>query len=153
MDIVIRYVFKHRATGNIEIKIYSISQLEERPAQKLSPCFDTTEYELISRDLCVPLEQKLDVFVGDLIKVSHFLGDYVAVVKFGKYEQDGSGNEYEPSKCVGFYAEAVNPKATDEDGFEVVPDYLVQNSMIELDYYQRIGNIYQNPDLLKEEAQ
>lgn len=46
-------------------------------------------------------------------------------------------------------AEAVNPKATDEDGFEVVPDYLVQNSMIELDYYQRIGNIYQNPNLLE----
>ncbi|MFS0655691.1 hypothetical protein [Bacillus sp. 179-C3.3 HS] len=150
MDIVIRYVFKHRATGNIEIKIYSISQIEERSVQKLSPCFDETQYELISRDLCA--DEEKDVFVGDLIKVSHFLGDYVAVVKFGKYEQDGSGNEYEPSKCVGFYAEAVNPKATDEDGFEVVPDYLVQNSMIELDYYQRIGNIYQNTDLLKEEA-
>ncbi|MBU8575713.1 hypothetical protein [Bacillus pumilus] len=148
MDIIIRYVFKHRFSGNIEIKKYSTSQLEAREAKKLSPCFDETEYELISRDLCA--DEEKDVFVGDLIKVSHFSGDYVAVVKLGKYEQDGSGNEYEPSKCVGFYAEAVNPKATDEDGFEVVPDYLVQNSMIELDYYQRIGNIYQNPDLLEE---
>ncbi|MGE6624634.1 hypothetical protein [Bacillus pumilus] len=148
MDIVIRYVFKHRFSGNIEIKKYSTSQLEAREAKKLSPCFDETEYELVSRDLCA--DEEKDVFVGDLIKVSHFSGDYVAVVKLGKYEQDGSGNEYEPSKCVGFYAEAVNPKATDEDGFEVVPDYLVQNSMIELDYYQRIGNIYQNPNLLEE---
>ncbi|MEK4570570.1 hypothetical protein [Bacillus sp. FSL K6-3458] len=151
MDIVIRYVFKHRATGNIEIKIYSISQIEERSAQKLSPCFDETEYELISRDLCA--DEEKDVFVGDLIKVSHFSGDYVAVVKLGKYEQDGSGNEYEPSKCVGYYAEAVNPKATDEDGYEVVPDYLVQNSMIELDSYKCIGNIYQNPELLKTEGE
>lgn len=148
MDIFIRYVFKHRATGNIEIKEYSTSQLEAWGAKKLSPCFDETEYELISRDLCA--DEEKDVFVGDLIKVSHFSGDYVAVVKLGKYEQDGSGNEYEPSKCVGFYAEAVNPKATDEDGFEVVPDYLVQNSMIELDSYKCIGNIYQNLDLLEE---
>ncbi|WP_181217257.1 hypothetical protein [Bacillus subtilis] len=148
MDIVIRYVFKHRFSGNIEIKKYSTSQLEAQEAKKLSPCFDETEYELISRDLCA--DEEKDVFVGDLIKVSHFSGDYVAVVKLGKYEQDGSGNEYEPSKCVGYYAEAVNPKATDEDGYEVVPDYLVQNSMIELDSYKCIGNIYQNPDLLEE---
>lgn len=51
MDIVIRYVFKHRATGNIETKVYSISQLEERAAQKLSSCFNETDYELITRNL------------------------------------------------------------------------------------------------------
>lgn len=106
---------------------------------------------MIARNLCA--DEEKDIFVGDLIKVSNFRGDYVASVKFGEFEQDGSGDEYEPSKCVGFYAEAVNPKVTDEDGFEVVPDYLVQNSMIELDYYQRIGNIYKNPELLKTEGE
>ncbi|MGN7858672.1 hypothetical protein [Bacillus sp. 22483] len=151
MDILVRYVFKHRATGIIETKVFSISQLEVQPAKNLTPCFDETEYELIARNLCA--DEEKDIFVGDLIKVSHFSGGYVAVVKLGKYEQDGSGDEYEPSKCVGFYAEAVNPKVTDEDGFEVVPDYLVQNSMIELDYYQRIGNIYKNPELLKTEGE
>lgn len=29
MDILVRYVFKHRATGIIETKVFSISQLEE----------------------------------------------------------------------------------------------------------------------------
>uniref|UniRef100_UPI00406CF2EF hypothetical protein n=1 Tax=Bacillus sp. FSL P4-0248 TaxID=2954582 RepID=UPI00406CF2EF len=56
MDIVIRYVFKHRATGNIETKVYSISQLEERAAQKLSPCFNETDYELIARNLFTGLK-------------------------------------------------------------------------------------------------
>ncbi|APT48985.1 hypothetical protein BSA171_14540 [Bacillus safensis] len=150
MDIVIRYIFKHRATGNIEIKIYSISQLEERPAQKLSPCFNETDYELIARNLC--FDEEKGVFVGDVINVTTWFGNYIASVKLGEYEQDGSGDEYEPSKCFGFYAEALNKKITDEDGFEVVPEYLVQNSMLELESYKRIGNIYQNPHLLKEEA-
>lgn len=146
MDIVIRYVFKHRVTGNIEIKIYSISQLEERSGQKLSPCFDETEYELISRDLC--FDKGNGVFVGDYIEVSNFIGTYVAIIKFGKYEQDGSGDEYPPSKCIGFYAESVNKTVIDDDGFEVLPDYLVQDSMIQLDSYKVIGNIYENPDLV-----
>lgn len=153
MDILIRYVFKHRATGNLEIKRYSTSQLEERTAQKLSPCFDKTEYELISRDLCFDKEK--GVFVGDLIYVTQWHGNYIASVEFGEYEQDGSGDEYPPSKCFGFYAKAVNPTITDEKGFEyeIVPDYLIQNSMLRLDSYKCIGNIYQNPELLKTEGE
>lgn len=37
MDILVRYVFKHRATGIIETKVFSISQLEEQPAKNLHP--------------------------------------------------------------------------------------------------------------------
>ncbi|MGN7489452.1 hypothetical protein [Bacillus altitudinis] len=33
MDIIIRYVFKHRFSGNIEIKKYSTSQLEAQAAK------------------------------------------------------------------------------------------------------------------------
>ncbi|WP_350303383.1 hypothetical protein [Bacillus pumilus] len=150
MDFVIRYVFKHRATGIIKTKVFSISQLEQQPAKNLTPCFYEADYELIARNLCA--DEEKDIFVGDLIYVTQWHGNYIASVEFGQYEQDGSGGEFGASKCFGFYAKAVNPKATDEDGFEVVPDYLVQNSMIELDSYKRIGNIYQNPDLLKEEA-
>ncbi|MGM0969423.1 MAG: hypothetical protein ACQEWR_12705 [Bacillota bacterium] len=151
MDILVRYVFKHRATGNIEIKIYSISQLEARAAQKLSPCFDESQYELISRDLC--FDEEKGVFVGDLINVTTWFGNYIASVKLGEYEQDGSGDEYAPSKCFGFYAEATDPDCTNEDGYVIVPDYLVQNSLIRLDSYKRIGNIYQNPELLKTEGE
>ncbi|MEH7736850.1 hypothetical protein [Bacillus pumilus] len=84
------------------------------------------------------------MFVEDLINVNTWFGNYLASVKFGEYEQDGSGDEYEPSKCFGFYAEAVNKTITDEDGFEVVPDYLLQNSLLELESYKRIGTIYEN---------
>ncbi|MES9786530.1 hypothetical protein [Bacillus pumilus] len=151
MDIVIRYVFKHRATGIIETKVFSISQLEEQPAQKLSPCFDTTEYELIARNLC--FDEEKGVFVGDLINVTTWFGSYIASVKLGEYEQDGSGDEYAPSKCFGFYAEATDPDRTNEKGYVIVPDYLVQNSLIRLDSYKLIGNIYQNPDQLKTEGE
>lgn len=148
MDILIRYVFKHRATGIIETKVFSISQLEEQPAKELTPRFDETEYELIARNLCADDEK--DVFEGDLIKVSNFRGDYVAIVKFGEFEQDGSGGEYKPSKCVGFYAEALHPNATQEFGLRIVYEFYVQRSLNDLESYKRIGNIYQNPDLMEE---
>ncbi|MGG5832179.1 hypothetical protein ACQ4LK_17925 [Bacillus pumilus] len=120
MDIFIRYVFKHRFSGNIEIKKYSTSQLEAREAKKLSPCFDETEYELIARNLC--FDEEKSVFVGDLINVTTWFGNYIALVKLGEYEQDGSGDEYAPSKCFGFYAEATDPDRTNEDGYVIVPD-------------------------------
>lgn len=151
MDIVIRYVFKHRFSGNIEIRRYSIRQLEERSAQKLSPCFNETDYELIARNLC--FDEEKGVFVGDLINVTTWFGNYIASVKFGEYEQDGSGDEYTPAKCFGFYAEATDLDRTNEAGYVIVPDYLVQNSLFRLDSYKRIGNIYQNPELLKTEGE
>ncbi|MBQ4815786.1 hypothetical protein IHP72_05955 [Bacillus pumilus] len=148
MDIFIRYVFKHRFSGNIEIKKYSTSQLEACGAKKLSPCFNETDYELIARNLC--FDEEKSVFVGDLINVTTRFGNYIALVKLGEYEQDGSGDEYAPSKCFGFYAEATDPDRTNEDGYVIVSDYLVQNSLIRLDSYKVIGNIYQNPNLLEE---
>ncbi|MCZ2740281.1 hypothetical protein V2J31_15815 [Bacillus safensis] len=151
MDILIRYVFKHRATGIIETKVFSISQLEEQPAKNLTPCFDETEYELIARNLCA--DEEKGIFVDDLILVTNFRRDYVAVVKFGEFEQDGSGGEYTPSKCVGFYAEALHPNVTDKFGLRIVYEFYVQRSLNDLDSYQRIGNIYQNPELLKTEGE
>lgn len=70
MDIVIRYVFKHRFSGNIEIRRYSIRQLEERAAKKLSPCFDETEYEMIARNLFTGLRDSkgAEIYEGDVVQ-------------------------------------------------------------------------------------
>lgn len=148
MNRLIRYVFKHKNTGKIETKRCYLSQLETNPAEALAPFVNDSDYDLISRDLC--FDEEKGVFVEDLINVNTWFGNYLASVKFGEYEQDGSGDEYEPSKCFGFYAEAVIKTITDEDGFEVVPDYLVQNSMLELESYKRIGTIYENNEQREE---
>lgn len=50
-EIKVRYTFKHVFTGNIEKKVYTLSQLEEKNAWELSPCFNVGfGYKLIARD-------------------------------------------------------------------------------------------------------
>ncbi|QLI77147.1 hypothetical protein [Bacillus pumilus] len=148
MNRLIRYVFKHKNTGKIETKRCYLSQLETNPTEALAPFGHNSDYDLISRDLC--FDEEKGVFVGDLINVTTWFGSYIASVKLGEYEQDGSGDEYAPSKCFGFYAEATDPDRTNEKGYVIVPDYLVQNSLIRLDSYKRIGTVYENIELREE---
>jgi len=66
-----RYTFKHIDTGNIERKIYTLSQLEKRNVSELSPCFNTEfGYELIGRDEFTGLKDTLgnDIYEEDLIE-------------------------------------------------------------------------------------
>ncbi|WP_345806616.1 YopX family protein [Bacillus pumilus] len=132
MDIVIRYVFMHRATRNLEIKRYSTSQLEERSAQKLSPCFDESEYELIARNLFTGLKDKNGVEI---------------------YESDIA---LDPNKNI----KGVICYDCHQARYKFVPLSLYHSnagdggwSGFELNVNRRlpevIGNIYQNPDLLE----
>ncbi|WP_025094062.1 YopX family protein [Bacillus safensis] len=141
MDIVIRYVFKHRSTGNIEIKIYSISQLEERPAQNLSPCFDTTEYELIARNLFAGLEDKNGVWIyeGDTVRLRNESG----FTSLGEVQFSDGCFEVKFQSGLPVFNGARHQYTKYQDYVKV----FAANHAIEV-----VGNIYQNPVLLKERA-
>lgn len=131
MDIVIRYIFKHRFSGNIEIKKYSTSQLEAQEAKKLSPCFYEADYELIARNLFTGLKDKngIEIYEWDVLKVisAYYGHEIIATVK---YENSLASFVFEAGEDQGYSRIDASFK-----GVEV------------------IGNIYQNPDFLKEEAQ
>ncbi|MEK5328712.1 YopX family protein [Bacillus sp. FSL W8-0006] len=127
MDIVIRYVFKHRATGNIEIKKYSTSQLEAQAAKKLSPCFDETEYEMIARNLFTGLKDSegVEIYEGDVVQGAprYQREDEIILI------------EQKVSFLKGCYM----------FGNWNAHEYFNKHQHIEV-----VGNIYEDPDLLEE---
>ncbi|WP_026579169.1 YopX family protein [Bacillus sp. SB47] len=132
MDIIkIRYTFRHKGSGNIEMKWYSIGQLEERAAAKLSPVF-SDEYELISRDLYTGLKDKngREIYEGDVVKFKSVYYEnkiMKAVVKFKDY--------------LGSFV------------FDMGDDQGPWRMDVSIREIEVIGNIYQNPNLLLEAAE
>ncbi|MCY8513782.1 YopX family protein [Bacillus atrophaeus] len=138
-NIKIRYAFRHKETGNIELKTYSISQLEERPPRKLSPVFcEEFGYELISRDLwtCLKDSNGENIYGRDFIKITYdtaFSKEpfYVGMVKYLENE-DYPAFDLRP------------PIDLDMNALS----WLKSESDPSVKKYEVIGNIHQNPELL-----
>ncbi len=86
-------------------------------------------------------------FVGDTICYNTFVGcrgvfvGCRGIVSSGRYEQDGSGDEYAPSECIGFFIER---KWVDFDDYFAV--YGKTISLLEVQGLEVIGNIHDNPE-------
>ena len=86
-------------------------------------------------------------------------GICTGVVKFGEWQQDGSGGEYPGVICVGYYLETLKVQApaghymTDEEITEYYPDWARNYSLVSIvratDDFEVIGNIFDNPELLE----
>jgi len=118
----------------------------ENPAQAITvqilPNGDT-DYEFMQY---TGLKDKNDkeIYEGDIVKggaVYYFYKDQIAVVKFGQFEADSSGQEYGSIPVNGWYLDIIVKDEDKDTGY---------HGEFNTDSLEVIGNIYENPSLLQE---
>jgi uncharacterized phage protein (TIGR01671 family) len=95
------------------------------------------------------------IFEGDVVRYGNFQDDlYVGVVRFGRYDQDGSGGEYGSVDCLGFYIERAywvrQEWQEPEESEWRLKEYEETISLLEYPI-EVIGNIHDNFDLVERE--
>lgn len=91
-----------------------------------------------------------EIYEGDIVQYKSILNENIGTIKFGEYEQDGSGGEYSPTVCLGIYIQRLRIIPTDWDivcggPVECEEDDQVSPCKTEMEV---IGNIYENPELV-----
>lgn len=137
METKIRYIVRHKATGNIEKKIYTLCQIEERPLKSLSPAF-SDDYELLSRDWYTGLKDSNgnEIYEKDIIKIS--------------YETLWSEHPYYFG-CVEWLAHEDYPAFDLRPWLDVEMNslsWLMSGADPSVKFYEVVGNICENPGLL-----
>ncbi|WP_051758207.1 YopX family protein [Rossellomorea vietnamensis] len=90
-----------------------------------------------------------EIVEGDILKYSAYFQSSIGAVRFGVYKQDGSGDEYEPTDCLGFYIDCLEKEKQHEFGGLVIPSFRHNTSLVEHEKLEIIGNIFENHDLVK----
>lgn len=90
---------------------------------------EITKYEVIPESVGlytgVTDKNGIEIYEGDKVKGHNGINQVIGLVKFGEYEQDGSGGEYGPSHCIGFYVERLEtiPNEWEDEECFYEPDY------------------------------
>ncbi|MFJ8529656.1 hypothetical protein [Bacillus sp. NPDC094106] len=133
-----RYTFKHTGTGNIEKKVYTLKQLEEREVEKLSPCFNANHgYQLIGRDGFTGFLDKdgKEIYEND--------SDGFYIVKMGQFPVREHETGGIIDNAVGWYLDPID-KSVEPFNWEIPLNNFWLNRLD--DGFNK--NIYDNPELL-----
>ena len=92
----------------------------------------------------------VEIYEGDIVNVYSWVSNvYKGVIKFGEYQQDGSGGEYKPRPVMGFYIDALKGQL-DKWGDEFLFDFEMQESIFsDIENSEVIGNVHEHPHLLE----
>lgn len=124
-QIKLKYYFKHKKSGNIESKIYTLEEIEKG---NILYYYKSNDYEIIDRCLWTGIE---DIYQGDIVKSEYAIG----VVKLGNISFSiGTSTSM-------FYIEIT--EVIERRCFTWAGDIYT-----EFKKFEAIGNIHDNPELI-----
>lgn len=100
------------------------------------------DYKTIGQYTGLTDKNGVKIFEGDILDLSHCMIKDVGVVKFGEYKDLDMTDDY-PCGHVGFYIEI------EEQNYK--RDYVRRDILFFVPKCKIIGNVYDNPELLKGE--